>query len=73
MDELKELYAYLDAYTFVNALEVHCAVCDFFSNEWEKELSRWDTALCSSLADRYMSDRNMIEDENWDIEYMEVI
>lgn len=67
------LYEYLDAFSFVNTAEVFDAVCEYFRQFWNSDgnLSYWDIALCTELADKYMADRDMdyLEDSNLNWEY----
>lgn len=53
-----DLFAYLDAYHFVDLGEVEMAVADFFRDYVEKnenyQPSRWELAYYSELADEYI-------------------
>lgn len=66
MDELKKLYDYLDSFSFVWVFEVNWAVQDYFSDNWEKQLSYWEVNLCQFIAEKYISERwlEFEDDEN---------
>lgn len=68
--KLKELYEYLDWYSFVNYDEVESCVNDFFIENYEiLELSYWDLFFYHELAIRYISDRWLEFEEdivNWE-------
>lgn len=75
-EKLKELYEYLDWYSFVNYDEVEACVNDFFVENYEIfEPSFWDLFYYHELAIRYISDRWLEFEEdivNWvDVNHVE--
>lgn len=75
-EKLKELYEYLDWYSFVNYDEVEACVNDFFVEIYEiLEPSYWDLFFYHELAIRYISDRWLEFEEdivNWvDVNHVE--
>ena len=58
MIDRKELFEYLDSFTFVNDTEVYCAICDYIE-EQEGVLYWSDCGLASELAIQYEQARNI--------------
>lgn len=67
MDELEKLYQHLDGIQFANITEIYLAVQDYFSDNWEKELSYWEINLCNYIAEKYMATRDFEFDDVWDV------
>lgn len=49
---IKELFDYLDWYSFVDSNEIYCAICDFIENK-EKFLYWSDCAFAFELCNEY--------------------